>query len=418
MLSAQADGGSMKIKVEKMLSIPLDIDTITPLHSGGEGSIYAVPDVMLNYLLKIYHDQVLSRPRQEKVLDLCSRYDTFAPLFKPTQYAFPQKSAQNHDNEEIVGFAMANMGDLPKLDMIGFGDEDFKEADGHRLTDKTALELIYKLYESLSTLHTSNIVLGDLNPSNILYNFKLNEPVFIDLDAAQIGKHSCPAVSYDYLDPLVESSARNADNTLKYSQNSDYYALAVIAYELFIGASPFAFRSNPPLDIEERKRLNESLMCYAEDPGFAASTGRHLIENNRQNELRLTRLRLLKSQDKVLFRYLFETFTVGKRDNLLRLLPRNDPRNPRYIFASKNRIKTIADTLAERKPTETHSAFDGGKVIDKEEANRTIAILRKYYSDRQLRRTTYGADPLSFTLFVNNLGLNYNDLVSKGTGHA
>ena len=77
----------MNIRVENNL---FKVDGIPPIFAGGEGEIYSLPSQMM---LKLYHDNVLTPVRQQKVLELCTRYETFRGIFDLNQYAFPQISA-------------------------------------------------------------------------------------------------------------------------------------------------------------------------------------------------------------------------------------------------------------------------------------------------------------------------------------
>jgi hypothetical protein len=75
------------------------------LNAGGEGEIYNLPP---EKLVKVYHEDQLTSSRQQKVLDLCSRYETYKGLFNQDQYAFPQVPVsrisrnKKEDNEIVV----------------------------------------------------------------------------------------------------------------------------------------------------------------------------------------------------------------------------------------------------------------------------------------------------------------------------
>lgn len=261
----------MNIRIEN-INGSVTLDKSNFIAAGGEGEIYILPP---DKLIKLYHEVELTSIRQEKVLDLCSKYETFRGLFSQTQYAFPEIPANRinigkENNNEIVGFTMNNLGTShPKLYKLIYKENEFqKNKDGLSLTTDTAIALIYDLYECLHKLHTSRIILGDLNPLNILYNFNTHKPCFVDIDSAQIGKYSCLAKSDNYLDPLVEENGMNSDNVYKYSTTSDYYSMAVIVYELFVGQRPFSYRTTPGMYENDRRLKRLALIGQMKDQNF------------------------------------------------------------------------------------------------------------------------------------------------------
>lgn len=402
----------------------ITLDKSNYLSAGGEGEIYTLPSQIL---VKIYHDDQITSSRQQKVLELCSKYVTYRSLFNQEQFAFPQVPASRLSpgeigDSEIVGFAMSDLGRHPQLDSIGFDEHEFKKDDGRCLTDDTAISLIYDLYDSLHKLHTSHLVLGDLNPSNILYNFDTSKPCCIDVDSASFGKFHCIAHSDNYVDPLVEEAGKNAAGLYKFTTLSDCYALAVIAYELFVGSHPFWFRSKDGMNVPDRKRKRIALMGHLEDSDFLVRMGSNLLDHQ-QNTLLLERLRVLKSKDHRLYQYLFDTLIRDRRENLLIRLPKTDKRNPAYVFHAKGKVKTIADVLQEgfqqstqsggniKPPQIGHPSRPKTSIFDDEVKDSFFAVLQKF---QRQPTTTETSDPKMFTLFLANMGIDYQQLVQQG----
>jgi hypothetical protein len=410
----------MQIRIDN-IEDHIVLDDSNYLNSGGEGEIYTLP---LQMLVKLYHDDQLTLHRQEKVLKLCSWYETYRGLFNQKQYAFPQQPANRvnpgeADDDEIVGFAMANLGaHLPRLDSIGFKEIDFERmVDGRNLTDDAAIALIYDLYESLHKLHTAHFILGDLNPSNILYDFDTRKPCFIDVDSAAFGKYGCMAYTEPYLDPLIEETGKNAEGSFKFNPLSDCYAMAVIAYELFVGAHPFAFRTIPPMRESERRQKRMALMGHLEDTDFLSRMGSNFLDHP-QNTIRLDRLSVLKRKDLMLYQYLFDTLLRDRRENLLSRLPKTDKRNPAYIFHAKGKVETIADVL--QKGVQQPYQTGAGRPIDKpkttmfdDSVNVSIwDVLRRH--QHRFRQEVTTSDPDMFKLFVANMGIDYQQIVQQG----
>ena len=316
---------------------------------------------------------------------------------------------------------MANLGDsLPKLDVLGYEEGEYrKTTDGRSLTDDAAIALIYELYNSLHKLHTSNIILGDLNPSNILYNFDTRKPCFIDMDSASVGKYGCVAFTPSYLDPLVEDAGKNSEGLYKFSPMSDYFAMAVIAHELFVGARPFFCRASPVMTEPERCRKRIALIGHLEDPDFLQRMGTTLREHN-QNTIMMERLHLLKRKDRRLYQYLFDTLILDRRENLLYRLPKTDNRNPAYVFHAKGKVKTIIDFLQEvSPPVSPTQSFNNIKTVlfDGPVLESIVSAMQKH--QHRIRQEVNTGDPDIFKRFVENMGIDYMQIVREGvTAHA
>ncbi|MDD2899049.1 MAG: hypothetical protein PHI31_10085 [Desulfuromonadaceae bacterium] len=416
----------MKIHIEGVKD-NVTLDSTSLVDAGGEGEIHQLPPDML---VKVYHDDQLSSLRQEKVLEFCTKYETYRGLFSKKHYAFPQIPANKSDDNEIVGFMMSNLGThYPKLDSIGYEQDDFRKMpNGQSLTDDAAIKLIYDLYESLHKIHTAQFVFGDLNPSNIGYNYDAHKPIFFDFDSAQFGKYGCPAFSESYLDPFVEESGKTADGYFKYSVMSDCFAMAVIAYQLFVGAKPYAYRTNPSMKESERKTKRLALIGCLEDKNYLQRMGNISLIEHPQNAIRLERLRLLKQKNEVLYKYLFDTLVIGKRENLLYRLPKTDKRNPVYVFHTKEKVKTISDILKDGVQQPLESTWKIGPPIIALPPNTTIfgpevlasieqELNRRGEAVRQqhIRRMTSTKDPDMFKLFVANLGIDYSTIIIRGS---
>lgn len=402
----------MRIKIQNLLS-PTDLDKLPKRGEGGEGAVY---DLGSMHLVKVYKD--VTRFRQEKVLDLCSRYETFKSLFDVARFAFPERMALDVDAQDnIVGFSMSDIGHCAQLDELFWIGNGFKEKDGHSLTWQEAIDLVYKLYMSLDRLHRARIVTGDLNPSNILYDFDAKSPSFIDMDSVQIGQYGCPVTGAEgrYLDPLVEERGLDGNGCYKYTEGSDYYALAVIACELLSGGDPFEFRTAPPCDAAERRKHRHSLLGYMEDEHFAEKTKARLLDKpvNRQ---RMERFEALRRTDSVLYAYLVDVLVRGTRESLLYRLPKTDPRHPEYALRKKG-VRTIVEVMGQ-------DSDSAGKVFSpRSDLAFSVAAQKQFYDVMRRQnqavklRTLKTDDPKAFQQFIGNFGFDYVGILSRGKSH-
>jgi len=382
--------------------------------------VYAIPNE--DELVKVYHAEALTPTRQKKVLNLCSRYENFKPLLKnAAQFAFPEKSAED-ETGEVVGFAMQKISDCFQLDELQWSRDGFPDCNGHTLTLREAIDIVYSLYVALGLLHRSRIVIGDLNPSNLLYNFTTKKVAFIDLDSVQIDTFDCPVTGNGgkYLDPIVKQRGVNAENCYKYDEGSDNYALAVVACEMLTGGDPFEFRGE--LDPEERRERRIAIIGYAEDADFAQRTGLPL-KDCLPNQRRLERFQALRSEDPILFKYLADVLLRDCRESLLRRLPKNDSRHPEYAVRYK-KVKTIADVLKERSSAlllnevQLEPVLAKIRMMGQDVSKSILGICRDRKAARAIRlREQLAQDPQGFKMFMANFGFDYR-IMSGGTDNA
>ena len=398
-----------KIRIDKLADAQdgIEIKKLEYLKSGGEADIYRLDPAASAYIVpsnirhcvKIYHEDQLTGERQEKAAHLCNRFDSFKGLLGEGQFAVPRNIVTEAVSADIVGFAMENLGDCPSIDGLGYqAGAGYRESKGLRLDDKQAVDLLYLIAEGLDKLHKSNIVIGDLNPSNILVSPKSRKPLFVDLDSSQIEGFTCPAYSADYLDPHVSGAARNADNSYKYNIASDIFSLAVIGYELLIGSHPCGFRSRPRPNLSEVLLPNKAFYIkLIEDPAFLRAQGFELLSD--ANAGLNDRLLHIKRNYPVVYQYFADVFKNDRRESLLTTLPVSDPRHPEYIFFNTAVNKT--------QPVMTdHTGLISA---------RDIQIIRNA-SRRpwKIRMANNTVDSAVFKLFVQRFGIDYVDLITDG----
>lgn len=154
--------------------------------SGGEGEIYELDQ---KFLAKIYYPDIINDERRFKVLSLCTSFSDNINHFGTDSFAFPQEPAyEDEENfEHVSGFSMSYFKDCSDLNDMCFDLlhlNDFQTQHGYKFDDTKAVDLIYNIFSVVDRLHKSRIILGDVNPGNILYNRNSGLPVIIDLDSA------------------------------------------------------------------------------------------------------------------------------------------------------------------------------------------------------------------------------------------
>lgn len=306
----------------------------SPCGSGGEGEIYELPGSLGTSLaVKIYHPNVISDERKQKVSSLCQAYYDNVDKFGNYLMAFPKSPAYERAflvHRDIIGFAMPYFIGCPHVNELNYDTSasSFREASGKSFNDGTCIEFIYKLFKIVDELHSARIVLGDVNTGNILCQWTPNgpEPALVDLDAVQFGNFSCTEFfKPEFLDPDLESLGKSASNRYIYSSTSDIFALAAICYHLWVGFYPYTVRTKPAIPQNDAKLKNLSVLGYITDGSsiFSSQNKEYLDASNKAHQERLMEL---KSKDSYLYSFFVSVLVKGERKNLLEFLPKKDQR--------------------------------------------------------------------------------------------
>lgn len=192
----------------------IQIDENLEIQRGGEGAIIKFNN---NKVVKIYHKGINGITEE-----------VFWYLKKlPSQiFVIPDELFYSADNK-IVGFSMEYLSS-EYLPISNLFNKNF--CDKFNLTLDFKLKIARQLVEAIKIAHNENIVIGDFNQFNILFN--LNGTLkCIDTDSYQV--------------PNVAHSGRLLEEIRDYlyqgivSIQSDYFALAVQVFYLFTFAHPY-----------------------------------------------------------------------------------------------------------------------------------------------------------------------------------
>ncbi len=302
--------------------------------AGGEGEIYRLLD---NLAAKKYYPAILSSDLRLKVLALCNSYSNNIKDLGSHYFAFPQAPAYESEEklDHLCGFGMHLFTGCAVFSDIGYdlAAHAFRPAGGAALDDDRAVELVYNTFDVVDRLHKARVILGDVNPNNLLYNRHSNFPIIIDVDSAQVGQFKCLTWSDEYLDPLIEQQGKNSHGGYTYSFESDVFSLACVLFELIIGIHPYCVTTNPPIGIPRNKELGLSRLSIVERQPLPR--GVVYVQKAADSSIE-ARLNALRSRWPKLYSFFASVFLHGRRANLMESLERSDPRHPAYVFYSKS----------------------------------------------------------------------------------
>lgn len=387
-----------------------------PFKSGGEGEIYKLNQ---QFVAKIYYDTIINPDRQQKVLALCTSYSDKIDQFGTDSYAFPQKPAfKNEEPDYLCGFSMSFF-DYPTLGDIGYdlSTKDFRTSKSAKLNDDKAVKFIYDTFDAVDRLHKSRIILGDVNPGNIMYNPLSNYPVIIDLDAAQVGPFRCLAWSPEYLDPLIEQQGKNIHGGYNYSFESDIFSLACICFEFVIGVNPFFVHTDPPPQdriVHNKEHGISSIRFF--HTGSSILNGFRYISNPVNSNIK-ARIEVIKSKYPKLYDFFISIFLDSHRISLMQTLDRSDIKHPAYIFYSQSDFgNVLKQIITERKKLEvvrqaSPVASQVGGFIPDSGFSRVLqsATIRPANTDQKVvNKKSY--DPRELVSFLSNYGMDISDI--------
>lgn len=152
--------------------------------------------------------------------------------------------------------------------------------------ERQCLKLLSRLNEGLQLLwdHPQRIVHRDLKPDNVLIR-RDGSPVVIDLGIVREEGSVGVTVSHAHIGPCTPAYAspeqiRNEKRLITFK--TDFFALAVIAYELLSGRNPFVEHEHEPMEVVINRVLTHEPPTLADlgraTPAFSALIARMMAK--------------------------------------------------------------------------------------------------------------------------------------------
>jgi H/ACA ribonucleoprotein complex subunit 3 len=213
----------------------IQVDDKDSLGTGGEATVV----LYKKHALKIYHNP--SPQRAKKLKDFID-----LKLTLPDNIACPLDLVYD-EKSNIVGFSMH----VAKKCKEAVYLSNKKNRNQEQITPNEIITFFKHMLETLQVLHTNNIVVGDYNDMNVLYNNSFLS-VFIDVDSFQFGKYPCAVGTEQFLDPRLYG----VDLSLKqyFSKETDWYSYAVMLFKCLLLTHPFGGVHNTLQTIVDRAK--------------------------------------------------------------------------------------------------------------------------------------------------------------------
>lgn len=192
------------------------------LARGGEGTIYETGH---GRVAKIYHPGALTRTTLEKLELMTKARPSISEVCWP-------EAVLRDGSGAPVGFLMPAADGFP-LDVSVFKKPLLEK----KLPDWTRLNLVRlaaKVADTVGALHAAGLILGDINPNNIMVT-PAGKVTFVDLDSAQVGDHPCPVGMINFTRP--EHHGEPFGSFLR-TTTDDLFALAVMIFMILVPGKP------------------------------------------------------------------------------------------------------------------------------------------------------------------------------------
>jgi hypothetical protein len=199
--------------------------------TGGQASVY----VRNGVAYKVYTDSKNAIP-EDKFKALAAIKDPC--VIRPSQMLL---DARNNP----IGYTMAAVPD--NLSLCQLFTKAFR--DRERVTNDHIVDIAAKLRTHVSNVHSAGVLVVDLNELNILVPKTLDETFLIDVDSYQTAGYPAAVIMLSVRD----WSAKN------FSELSDWFSYAVLAFQLFIGSHPYRGTHPASMSIDKEKRLEHRM---------------------------------------------------------------------------------------------------------------------------------------------------------------
>ena len=289
---------------------------------GGEGAVFKTN--MDGLVAKIYWPKMRSKVREEKLTIMVNNQISNDKICWP-------RGVLKYKGK-FVGFVMPYIDNKTYEEIDPYYNPNYK--DFFKDDKRNVLKSLINIMEIFEVLKENNIVMGDINFNNFLFNKNTFEVKLIDIDGAQIDKYPCVTCTEHFNAPEIfpniedefadEEEKANNHYHNKYSTFlRDNYSLAVFAFIMLINKPPFKTivhltKHNFGYNLTDNKfKLNKNLIephlyRWMHLPSFVREAFYKCFTTKNPNE------RLTPKQWKTLFKYyykLLDNNTLKEKDS-------------------------------------------------------------------------------------------------------
>lgn len=208
--------------------------TLTQQHfvaTGGQASVYVRDGIAY----KVYTDQKDVIP-EDKFKALSAISDPC--VIRPSQMLLDAK-------KRSIGFTMDAVAD--NLSLCQLFTKAFR--DRNHVTNDQIVNVAATLRAHVGSVHAAGIVIVDLNELNILVSKAIDQTFLIDVDSYQTSTYPATVI----MPSVRDWSAK------QFTELSDWFSYAVLAFQLFIGVHPYKGTHPQSANVDKDKRLEHRM---------------------------------------------------------------------------------------------------------------------------------------------------------------
>ncbi|EKD24715.1 MAG: hypothetical protein ACD_80C00167G0013 [uncultured bacterium (gcode 4)] len=155
----------------------------------------------------------------------------------------------------IVGYVMPFITGAETL--LKYGDMGYRQS--LNISNNEIRDIFLQLHDTLKSLHSKKVIIGDFNDLNILVK---NKNVYmIDTDSYQFGKFISTMYTEKFVDPLLCDLVKTGNDTIwtmahSHNYNGDWYAFTALLFKSLLFVDPYGGIYKPK---DTNKRMRQQL---------------------------------------------------------------------------------------------------------------------------------------------------------------
>lgn len=197
------------------------------ISAGGEGTIYETE--LAGQVCKIYHRNRLTKLKQKKIELMVSR------KIKRPGICWPTEIVTNCDGE-FVGYVMPRAAGTTMQSAMFVKPKLEKTFPNWKRRD--LVNVAGNFIDHISFLHSLNIIVGDINPLNLLVTEDSSKVWIVDTDSFQIENFPCPVGTVNFTPPEIQGE--NYFGFLRTKEHELFAVATMIFMILFPGKPPYS----------------------------------------------------------------------------------------------------------------------------------------------------------------------------------
>lgn len=199
------------------------ITLIKELGAGGEAIVYTTNTP---YVAKIYKKDNITIRKFEKIKLMLSKNIDCEGICYPIEIIY-------NSQKEFIGYLMPQAKGQ-ELQKSVFGPKPLFLKKFPNWKKRDTVELCVTILEKIKYLHDRNIIMGDINPANILV-VSPKEVYFVDADSYQVEEYPCPVGTNNYTAPEIQ---RKHFSDFLRTRGNENFAVATLLFMIMLPGKP------------------------------------------------------------------------------------------------------------------------------------------------------------------------------------